>query len=166
MWETYACPQISILCGKIKSIWSPFYCYTCQNVFSCRHQLSISWGTCTCCSPEPTQLGRGHCLTVLDAFPVTLAVRVTARRPCSWLNLILTLAHWHQSVCSFLKFGICVSWSPCTFLKTWTTRSQMWCQAEGPCFLLHECALWPLQSEGLVRQQILWHQTSFGTSPH
>lgn len=39
------------------------------------------------CSPRPDLHGRGHCLTTLDVIPgspeVTLAVGVTARKPCS-----------------------------------------------------------------------------------
>lgn len=90
VWETYVCPQFFILCGKIKTIWSPFYCYTCQNVLGCRHQLSISWGTCACCSPELALRGRGHCITVLDFIPgfsevmlsVTLTASMTSEEPC------------------------------------------------------------------------------------
>lgn len=89
VWETYVCPQFFILCGKIKSICSPFYGCTCQNVLGWRHHQLRSVDTLLYAH------GRGRCLTTFDTIPcspeVTLTLGVTARKSCSWLFE----AHWH-----------------------------------------------------------------------
>lgn len=134
-------PNLSSSVGKLNPSAVHFIYCTCQNVFDCRHQLSINWRACARCSSQPALHARERCLTILDAIPgsyeVVLALRVTAMRPWSWLNLTLWdwnfEARWHQSV--FVPLYLLLM-----HLLIWITWSQMWCGTGGET-RLHFCCL-------------------------
>lgn len=105
-------PNFSSSVGRLNPSGVHFI-VTLAKMRGCRHYQLRS--VCVCCSPKPTLHGRGHCLTtlitVLRSLEVMRAVIVTARGPCTWLNLTLlgqTLRYAGLRVCVFIYIWLLV----------------------------------------------------------